>query len=169
MQNNHYQEIIERICAAQSSIKIMTANFKRFRLKPTDEQGKDYNDGTPFIKYLMDKAVLGVSVQIVCSNPSPSFTEEWEDYYRKMNEPDLFEYKFCDRNHAKAVIIDDNIAYVGSANVTPAGLGQGIFTPGNFEVGFLTDNPEVVSSLMALFSKIWWFHGKSLSLHQYYC
>ena len=47
--------------------------------------------------------------------------------------------------------IDDNIAYVGSANVTPAGLGQGIFTPGNFEVGFLTDNPEVVSSLMALF------------------
>ena len=152
---NHYQEIIERICAAQSSIKIMTANFKRFRLKPTDEQGKDYNDGTPFIKYLMDKAVLGVSVQIVCSNPSPSFTEEWEDYYRKMNEPDLFEYKFCYRNHAKAVIIDDNIAYVGSANVTPAGLGQGIFTPGNFEVGFLTDNPELVSSLMALFSKIW--------------
>lgn len=28
---NHYQEIIERICAAKSSVKIMTANFKRFR------------------------------------------------------------------------------------------------------------------------------------------
>lgn len=152
---NHYEEIIERICNAQSSIKIMTANFKRFRLKPTDEQGNEYNDGTPFIKYLMDKAVQGVSVQIICSNPSPSFTEEWEDYYRKMNEPDLFEYKFCDRNHAKAIIIDDSIVYVGSANVTPAGLGQGIFTPGNFEVGILTDSPEVLSSLNAVFSLIW--------------
>ena len=54
---NHYQEVIERICAAKSSVKIMTANFKRFRLKPTGSQGENYNDGTPFIKYLMAKAI----------------------------------------------------------------------------------------------------------------
>ena len=40
-------------------------------------------------------------------------------------------------------------------NVTPAGLGQGIFTPGNFEAGILTDNSELVSSIKALFTKIW--------------
>ena len=152
---NHYQEVIEQICVAKKSVKIMTANFKRFRLKPTDNQGKDYNDGTPFIKILMEKAVQGVSVQIICSNPSPSFTEEWQEYYRQMDEPDHFEYMFCDRNHAKVVVIDDKVGYVGSANVTPAGLGQGIFTPGNFEAGILTKNQEVITSVKDFFSMIW--------------
>ena len=152
---SHYQEVIRRICEAKTSIKIMSGDFKRFRLKPTDNQGKDYNDGTPFIEYLMGKAVDGVSVKIICSRPSQSFTEEWMAYYRQMKKPKLFEYMFCIRNHAKAVIIDDELAYIGSANVTPAGLGQGIFTPGNFEAGILTDNQDIVASVMALFSEIW--------------
>jgi len=150
---NHYEEVILRICSAKKSVKIMTANFKRFNLKPTGSQGRDYKDGTPFIKYLMAKAIQGVSVQIISSMPSLSFTEEWKTYYQQMN-PDLFEYKFCERNHAKVVIIDDKMAYVGSANVTPAGLGQGIFTPGNFEAGILTEDAEVVASLNELFSQI---------------
>lgn len=156
---NHYQEVIQRICSAKSSIRLMTANFKRFNLKPTDNQGDHYKDGTPFIKYLMAKAVQGVSVQIICSKPSSTFSEEWKEYFQQMMNPTLFEYKYCDRNHAKVVIIDDMLAYVGSANVTPAGLGQGIFTPGNFEAGIITENRDLVSSVNALFSEIW--TGKS--------
>ena len=152
--DNHYESVLKKICFASSSIKIMTANFKRFRLKPTEKQGNEYNDGTPFIKLLMDKAVQGVSVRIICSRPSPSFTDEWEKYYSLM-EPEHFEYMFCERNHAKIVIIDDRLAYIGSANVTPAGLGQGIFTPGNFEAGILTENKDVVSSAIAFFNNIW--------------
>lgn len=151
---NHYEEVIQRICMAKTSIRIMTANFKRFNLKPTDKQGKEYKDGTPFVKYLMAKAVQGVSVQIICSKPSSYFTEEWKEYYRQMN-PELFEYKFCERNHAKVIIVDDEFTYVGSANITPAGIGQGIFTPGNFEAGILTKNKEVISFVKDLFSKIW--------------
>lgn len=150
---DHYQEVIERICAAKSSIKIMTANFKRFRLKPTEDQGENYNDGTPFIKYLMEKAVQGVSVQIICSNPSESFTEEWQEYYRELGSPDLFEYLFSDRNHAKVYIIDDKIAYIGSANVTKAGLRQ--LTPANYEAGILTEDPGVISSIKEFFSMVW--------------
>ena len=151
---NHYQEVIQRICAAKSSIKIMTANFKRFNLKPTGSQGKGYKAGTPFVKYLMAKAVQGVSVQIICSMPSLSFSDEWKEYYKQMMEPELFVYKYCDRNHAKIVIIDDKYAYIGSANVTPAGLGQGIFTPGNFEAGIFTESSDIVTSVKALFSSI---------------
>lgn len=152
---DHYQEVLDRICAAQSSIRLMTANFKRFKLKPTGFQGKDYKDGTPFIKYLMAKAVQGVSVQIICSMPSNSFTEEWKEYYRQMGEPNLFDYKFCERNHAKVVVIDDTICYIGSANVTPAGLAQCDFKITNFEAGILTEDPPLVSSVNELFMKIW--------------
>ena len=152
---NHYEEVIQRVCSAESSIRIMTANFKRFRLKPTTKQGRNYNDGTPFIEYLIQKAVQGVSVQILCSMPSQSFTEEWEEYYHKMDDPELFEYMFCIRNHAKVVIIDDKLAYVGSANVTSAGLGQGLISPGNFEAGILTENIELVSTVNNFFSIVW--------------
>lgn len=153
--NDHYQEVIQRVCNARSSIKIMTANFKRFNLKPTTKQGKNYKDGTPFVKRLMGKAVQGVPVQIICGDPSKTFLEEKNEYYEEMNQPELFEFKYCKRNHTKAIIIDDKLGYIGSANITPAGIGQGGFTPGNFEAGILTDDPAIVTSIMELFSKIW--------------
>ena len=150
---SHYQEVIQRICTAKSSIRIMTANFKLLNLKPTQNQGERYKDGTPFISFLKDKAAQGVSVQIICSQPTSFVCDELKDCYQLINNSNLFDYKFCIRNHAKVVIIDGTIAYVGSANATRAGIGQ--YTPGNFEVGILTDNPELVSSVKALFSKIW--------------
>jgi len=150
---NHYQDVIERVCAAKSSIKIMTGDFKRFRLKPTAKQGKNYNDGTPFIKFLMEKAEQGVSVEIICSSPSNPFKDEYEEFYEQLR-PRGFKICFCIRNHAKVIIVDDKIAYIGSANVTKAGLGQGVLSPGNFEAGIMTDNPEVIASLKAYFSQI---------------
>ena len=149
----HYDEVVKRICEAKSSIKIMTANFKRFRIKPTTEQGIYYTDGTPFIEYLMNKAKKGVRVQIICSMPSASFTEEWQEYYRQMGNPEQFEYKISDRNHAKVYIIDDGIAYIGSANVTKAGIRQ--LDDANFEAGILTEDSELVSSVKDFFNKVW--------------
>lgn len=149
----HYEEVIERICEAKSSIKIMTGDFKRFKLKPTAKQGKNYNDGTPFIKYLMEKAEQGVSVQIICSSPSKPFMNEYEELYDYL-KPKGFKMCFCVRNHAKVVIIDDKIAYIGSANITKAGLAQGVMSPGNFEVGLLTENHDVIASLESHFLNI---------------
>ena len=150
---SHYVEVIERICAARSSIKIMTGDFKRFKLKPTAKQGKNYNDGTPFIKHLMEKAGKGISVHIICSRPSKSFKEEYDALYEKI-KPENFRIYFCERNHSKVVIVDNKVAYVGSANVTPAGLAQGVMSPGNFEVGILTENHQFISQLNTMFSKI---------------
>ena len=152
--SDNYDMVIERICQAKSSVKIMTANFKRFNLKPTVQQGGKYSDGTPFVQYLMAKALQGVSVRIICSQPSAAFESEWKDYYAQM-QPKLFEYRFCARNHAKVIIIDDNTAYIGSANITPAGLGQGIITPGNIEAGVLSSDSVLVHDALKLFGNVW--------------
>jgi|GEM_PF-1682475 excisionase family DNA binding protein len=150
---NFYQEVIERVCKAKSSIKIMTGHFKRFNLKPTKKQGKNYNDGTPFINFLKQKAEQGVSVEIVCSKPSPNIIEAWDLCSRKLKSG-VFNMTYCIRNHAKVVIIDDKIAYIGSANLTPAGLGQPYDSPGNFEVGVITKDPKAMDYLVELFYKI---------------
>ena len=59
------------------------------------------------------------------------------------------------RSNAMVMIVDNEMAYIGSANVTPAGLGQGVRSPGNFEAGILTENPEIIASLNAHFTKVW--------------
>jgi phosphatidylserine/phosphatidylglycerophosphate/cardiolipin synthase-like enzyme len=131
----------------------MTGDFKRFKLKPTAKQGKNYNDGTPFIKHLMEKAGKGIAIQIICSRPSKSFKEEYDALYERI-KPKNFRIYFCERNHSKVVIVDNKVAYVGSANVTPAGLAQGVMSPGNFEAGILTENHQFISQLNTFFSKI---------------
>ena len=150
---NFYQEVIERVCKAKSSIKIMTADFNVFRLKPTVSQGKKYKDGTPFLKYLMAKSKKGVSVQIISSEKSSWFQEEVERAYCGVAGKQFF-VCFCARNHAKVVIIDDKIAFLGSANMTRAGVGQPHASPGNFEIGIMTEAPEFINSLNEFFSRI---------------
>ena len=148
LNENHYKEVIERVCKAKSSIRIMTGDFMLFRLKTTNDQG------TPFINYLINKAKSGVRVQIILSAPTPNVDEELKAFFRlkeSMSYP--FATRNCIRNHAKVVIIDDKIAYFGSANMTRAGLGQ--HRPGNFEVGMLTKDTAIVSSLKENFTKIW--------------
>jgi phosphatidylserine/phosphatidylglycerophosphate/cardiolipin synthase-like enzyme len=150
---NFYKEIIDRICAAKSSIKIMTADINLIRLKPTVSQGNKYKDGTPFVDFLIEKAKKGVSVQIITAEKSEWFQEDVERAYCG-EAGKHFSVWFCARNHAKVVIIDDKIAYVGSANMTRAGLGQPYASPGNFEVGFIIEAPEIISSLNDFFSRI---------------
>lgn len=150
--DEHYDEVIERIRNARRSIVVMIANFKKFRLKPA--KGKNYNDGTPFLKMLIEKAKSGVSVKALCSSTSYGMDQELEMYYDK-KAPKTFQYKQCVRSHIKMIIIDDCYAYIGSANVTGAGLGQGNYTPGNFEMGILTTDPGIIDKAKNEFEAIW--------------
>lgn len=149
---NFFQEVIKRACAAKSSIKIMTADFNRLRLKPTRKQSKKYGDGTPFFDFLINKANEGISVEIITAENSSFFQDDVER--ANCNTLNNFSVWLCARNHAKVVIIDDKIAYIGSANMTKAGLGQPYCSPGNFEVGIFTEDPEIIASLNERFSDI---------------
>jgi phosphatidylserine/phosphatidylglycerophosphate/cardiolipin synthase-like enzyme len=54
----------------------------------------------------------------------------------------------------KCVIVDGKRAFLGSANLTGAGMGAKSVRRRNFEAGILTDTPETVSALMDLFDNL---------------
>ena len=46
-------------------------------------------------------------------------------------------------------------AYIGSANLTGAGIGMKADGTRNFEAGILTDEPEIVAQAMDQFDEVW--------------
>ena len=61
----------------------------------------------------------------------------------------------CPRVHFKLIIIDCTIAYVGSANLTGAGMGIKSPRKRNFEAGILTDAPELLDATIEQFDNVW--------------
>src|SRR6187399_2397686 len=89
-----------------------------------------------------------VEVRLVhAKEPGPRFRKDF-DRFPEFVRSDLFERILCPRMHMKVVIADGRIAYVGSANLTGAGMGAKSETRRNFEAGFLTEDRESVRALM---------------------
>jgi phosphatidylserine/phosphatidylglycerophosphate/cardiolipin synthase-like enzyme len=63
--------------------------------------------------------------------------------------------KVCPRVHFKAVLIDGAWLYLGSANLTGAGLGAKSDGRRNFEIGFATEDFEIIDRTRALFESVW--------------
>ena len=152
--DEHYDLVIGAIKAAKKSIVIMTANLKKFRLKPDNDESRSYFDGKPFLQYLEGKAKKGVEVKVVYLSMSGGMQEEF-DVKAYGSTIGNFQIKQCVRNHVKMVMVDDRLVYIGSANVTPAGIAQGVFTPGNFELGILSEDPAIVKSAQEAFESVW--------------
>ena len=56
---------------------------------------------------------------------------------------------------SKIIIIDGRLAYLGSANLTGAGIGAKNDHRRNFESGILTDDAGIVSGLMEELDTLW--------------
>jgi phosphatidylserine/phosphatidylglycerophosphate/cardiolipin synthase-like enzyme len=63
--------------------------------------------------------------------------------------------KICPRVHFKAVLVDGAWLYLGSANLTGAGLGAKGDGRRNFEVGLATEDFETIDRIAALFQAVW--------------
>ncbi len=89
---------------------------------------------------------------IHAKEPGPNFREDFDCY------PVLFsglERVLCPRVHFKLIIFDLKLAYIGSANLTGAGLGMKSTCTGNFEAGILTDETALVQAAMNQFDAAW--------------
>ena len=102
----------------------------------------------PLLEILSDLVEAGVSVRLMhAKEPGPRFREDF-DKYPNLVSSELFDRILCPRIHTKAIVIDGHQAFVGSANLTGAGLGAKGARKRNFEAGFLTSDSGHLQELM---------------------
>jgi len=111
----------------------------------------DRRRGMSLIEFLKELAVSGVDVRLLHSGiPSgPAFQRI------RVGLPESFVMRRCVRVHTKAVIVDGQWAYVGSANFTGAGIGAKGARRRNFEAGICTEDLRVIDSLADMLDAIW--------------
>ena len=114
-----------------------------------------------FIKYIADESHYKEVLTLVSRAKRSVWLgtadiKAWrEDHERHPILYDGMERVLCPRVHFKLIIIDSVIAYVGSANLTGAGMGMKSPRKRNFEAGILTDDPEMVGAAIEQFDNVW--------------
>lgn len=88
---------------------------------------------------------------IHAKEPGQNFREDFDKYPVLY---DRLERVLCSRVHFKILVFDGKKVYVGSANLTGAGIGMKTDNKCNFEAGILTDTPEVVELVLNQFDEI---------------
>ena len=142
----HYTSVLDLVTKAKETLWIGTADIKDLYVV----QGKKEK---PFLGVLSDLIGKGVEVRLIhAKEPGPNFREDFDRYPRLAK---MLERAMCPRVHFKLIIIDQAICYVGSANLTGAGMGMKSLTRRNFEAGILTDEPSIVDAAIEEFDKVW--------------
>ena len=95
----------------------------------------------PFLAIIAGLIKKGVEIRLIhAKEPGQAFREDFDRY------PELatgLERILCPRVHFKLLIFDMKTAYIGSANLTGAGIGMKSPLRRNFEAGILTDDPAL--------------------------
>lgn len=146
-----YEEVIrDGILAAERSVWIATANVKELYV---ERPGLRRGYGS-ILGAFDDLAERGVELKLLHAElPSRRFRAAFDRRPRLVRGG--LQMKHCPRVHMKAVILDGERLYLGSANFTGAGLGLKGDDKRNFEFGFITDAYELLDSVQAIFSELW--------------
>lgn len=139
----HFSEVLQAAARARRTLWLGTADIKDL-----------YVEGEkPFLSVLAGLLKKGVEIRLIhAKEPGANFREDF-DHYPILAQ--RLERVLCPRVHFKLVIIDEQLAYIGSANLTGAGMGMKSPRRRNFEAGVLSSAPALVSAAMEEFDKVW--------------
>ena len=143
---SHFKEVLSRVLSVKHLLWIGTADIKDLYV----EIGKEKK---PFLALIAQLIRKGVEVRLIhAKEPGPNFREDFDKYPVLY---DRLERVLCPRVHFKMIVFDGKQAYIGSANLTGAGIGMKTDNKRNFEAGILTDAPEIVEKAMNQFDEVW--------------
>lgn len=142
----HYTKVLSLCEKVNHDLWIGTADLK-------DLYVGDGKKVIPFLSVLDKLLKRGVDVRLLhAKEPGENFRKDFDKY------PGLWsrlERRLCPRVHFKIMVLDCTTAYIGSANLTGAGLGMKAQGRRNFEAGILTDEPELVDAAINQFDAVW--------------
>lgn len=146
----HYTDVLTKVAEVRKTLWIATADIKDLHVgRGTGRAART----VPFLEVLADLLARGVEVRLIhAKEPGPIFRQEFDRY------PILaarLERVLCPRVHAKMLIFDCREVYLGSANLTGAGIGMKSAATRNFECGVLSDEAAIVTPAMHQFDSIW--------------
>ena len=155
----HYERVIRAVLGAHTNVWIATANVKELMVEDgRAAPGRRRNLRKPSyvsVLALLDQlAARGVELRLLHAElPSRPFREELAHHPRLVAGG--LALRRCPRVHLKAVIVDGELLYLGSANWTGAGLGAKGSGRRNFELGIVTDDAPLLDQVQALYERIW--------------
>ena len=142
----HYDIVLNLVAQARRSVWIGTADIKDLYV----QHGKR---NMPFLGLLDELVKRGVCLRLIhAKEPGRPFRADFDRY------PLLalrMERALCPRVHFKMILIDSILCYLGSANLTGAGMGMKSPHRRNFEAGIITDEADIVNAAMEEFDKVW--------------
>lgn len=147
----HFTRIVrEGILAARTSVDVLTADFKAMLVpEPLRRRARS------IVEVFRRLAERGVEIRLLhAGTPSSAALHEL-----RRALPANLTIRRCPRLHAKAVVIDSARMYLGSANLTGAGLGAKADGRRNFELGVWTESPALIDGVLEQFNKIWEGHA----------
>lgn len=143
---DHYNKVLAKVANVKQSLWIGTADIKDLHVKVGATT-------KPFLAVIALLIRRGVAVRLIhAKEPGPYFRADFDRYPVLY---DRLERVLCPRVHFKMVVFDGREVYIGSANLTGAGIGMKSSDKRNFEAGILTDETTIVEQAMNQFDEVW--------------
>jgi phosphatidylserine/phosphatidylglycerophosphate/cardiolipin synthase-like enzyme len=157
---SHYSRVIEKISTVKKQLWIGTADIKDLYVK----KGRKSVPLLEILSALIDK---GVEIRLIhAKEPGKAFREDFDRFPNLING---IERILCPRVHFKMIIFDLKEAYVGSANLTGAGLGMKGEHTRNFETGVLSTDSSFVREAVNHFDRVWMGEPCKKCMRKKYC
>jgi phosphatidylserine/phosphatidylglycerophosphate/cardiolipin synthase-like enzyme len=145
--DHHRRVVVEGILRARISLDIATADFKAMLVPAAGASRR----AASIVEVFRRLASRGVEIRLMHSGtPSAPALKEL-----KQSLPSNLTIRRCPRLHAKAVVIDCRAMYLGSANLTGAGLGAKGDHKRNFEMGIWTESGPMIDAVLEQFNALW--------------
>ncbi len=140
----HFTSVFKKMTEVKKSLKIATGDLKNFYVTFESKSLR-------LCDFFFSLVERGVHVQVISMEPEKLYNYTLKHCPHLLDSP-LFELRKHKHSHMKVFIFDDECAYIGSANITSAAIGE---RNRNHEAGFLVWGENMMKNPTRHFESVW--------------